>query len=137
MIRTEEERKKYAVRRTDIPANSHRSQTASEMPHYHQITEPGKHGGQVINNGVITRYSRHKGRHSSMKDTISSMSIRNDSVNSIFSSNSSASSVPDKKSVTEDKDFEEISMPEEGELSNLDVQWFLNYNGSLSRKPKQ
>ena len=87
-----------------------------------------------------------------------SLTLRNDSVNSIHSSSSSRSSLPPsgnlgsperipkserilkspiKSPMFDDgKDFSEISMPEEGELSNLDVQWFLDYNTTLSRKSK-
>jgi len=33
-------------------------------------------------------------------------------------------------------DFDEIAMPQEGELSNLDVDWFMTYDCTLSRPEK-
>ena len=122
MIRTEEERKKYAVRRTDIPA-----QALARLPSAADSSVFGEKKAEK------QRASKSGGRAKS-----SSLSVRNDSVNSIVSSNSSNDSEALKRQMEEEeKEFGEISMPEEGELSNLDVQWFLNYNKSLSRKAKQ
>jgi len=33
-------------------------------------------------------------------------------------------------------EFDEIAMPQEGELSNLDVDWFMTYDCTLSRPEK-
>ena len=76
---------------------------------------------------------------------------RYDSLNSVFSGSGSAGSHTGSSSanrttgsesrgsesrsssfdeVTQVQDFEEIEMPQEGELSNLDVNWFLNYKCS-------
>jgi len=125
LIRTEEERKKYAVRRTDIPA-----QALARLP---SAADSSVFGEKKAEKQRTSKSGKSGGRAKS-----SSLSVRNDSVNSIVSSNSSNDSEALKRQMEEEeKEFGEISMPEEGELSNLDVQWFLNYNKSLSRKAKQ
>ena len=129
MIRTEEERKKYAVRRTDIPAQA-------------LVRLPSASDSSVFGEKKAEKQRPSKSGKGSGPTKSSSLSVRNDSVNSIVSSNSSNDSSNNSELLKrqmeeEEKEFEEISMPEEGELSNLDVQWFLNYNKSLSRKAKQ
>lgn len=66
------------------------------------------------------------------------LNTRNNSVNSIqSSSNSSTLSSTDKPMRESSPDeFDEIAMPQEGELSNLDVDWFMTYDCTLSRPEK-
>jgi len=159
LIRTEEERKKYAVRRTDIPAKSQRLSSSSVN------SDSGTALTSSPSNDSFgsPKYSRHSTDTIPLRSGFNpaipvSLTLRNDSVNSIHSSSSSRSSLPPsgnlgsperipkterilkspmKSPMFDDgKDFSEISMPEEGELSNLDVQWFLDYNTTLSRKSK-
>ena len=155
MSRSNEEKKKYAAKRKDIPSGSislNPSKCLSKL----KFRMSGRcssgshdHMGSLHNGSSsdrMTDLTRGSCDVPNPRLTITQTEIiRADSLNSVFSgsettkSNSSEAGIsgqPEPINLTDNEhqtsrrdiaDFDEISMPEEGELSNLDVNWFLNY----------
>ena len=165
MSRSNEEKKKYAAKRKDIPSGSISSNPSKCLSNL-KFRMSGRcssgshdHMGSSHNGSSSDRMTDLTRDHNNMNGVMSRGScdvpnprltitqteiIRADSLNSVFSgsettkSNSSEAGIsgqPEPINLTDNEhqtrrdiaDFDEISMPEEGELSNLDVNWFLNY----------
>ena len=160
LSRSNEEKKKYAAKRKDIPSSgssisSNPSKCLSNLKFRMSSRSQGDYNIIGTSDRMIqpdlTRDHNMNGMVShdvpNPRLTITQTEIiRADSLNSVFSgsettkSNSSEvgiSGQPEPINLTDNEqstrqdttavDFDEISMPEEGELSNLDVNWFLNY----------
>ena len=160
MSRSNEEKKKYAAKRKDIPSGSLSSNPSKCLSNLKlrmsSRCSSGSHDhpmGSSHSSDFHPDLTRDHNMNRSCdvpnpRLTITQTEIiRADSLNSVFSgsettkSNSSEVGInsggqPEPINLTDNDhstrrdisaDFDEISMPEEGELSNLDVNWFLNY----------
>lgn len=144
IIRSEEERKKYAVRRTEVPVMraSRRSLGTDDSLDSSVGSEPERSLSQ--RSTMLSLPAKFTVPPPTLPFGLNSLSCaaalttRNNSVNSIqSSSNSSTLSSNDKPTRENSPDeFDEIAMPQEGELSNLDVDWFMTYDCTLSRPEK-
>ena len=157
MSRSNEEKKKYAAKRKDIPSSgSSISSNPSKCLSNLKFRMSNRSQGDYNIIGTSDRMIQPDLTRDHMNGMVSrdvpnprltitqTEIIRADSLNSVFSgsettkSNSSEVGISgqpepinltdnETRQVTTGVDFDEISMPEEGELSNLDVNWFLNY----------
>ncbi|CBY20653.1 unnamed protein product [Oikopleura dioica] len=148
IMRSEEEKKKYAVRRTEVPVmrasreSSRRSLGTDDSLDSSVGSEPDRSLSQ--RSTMLYLPAKFTVPPPTLPFGLNSLSCaaalntRNNSVNSIQSSSNSSTLSSTDKPMRESSpdDFDEIAMPQEGELSNLDVDWFMTYDCTLSRPEK-
>merc|ERR1711935_930937 len=113
--RSAEDKRKYAAKRVDIPSSSSRSSIKSSLS---ESSSRDKDLGASIQSRLSTNMNF----------------IRVDSTRSLASL--SQSTVDEDEIRINEGGFDTISMPKEGELSNLDINWFINYSTDSYPNPQ-